>query len=60
MTVKDIKEVLLVSDTKAYQIIKQLNEELQKKGFMTVRGKVSSVYFNERFFGTKDEQRTIP
>lgn len=51
MTVKDIKEVLLVSDTKAYQIIKQLNEELQKKGFMTVRGKVSSVYFNERFFG---------
>ena len=55
MTVKDIKEVLLVSDTKAYQIIKQLNEELQKKGYLTVRGKVSAAYFNERFFGNKED-----
>lgn len=50
-TVDDLKEILCVGDTKAYAIIRDLNEELQKKGYMTVRGRVPVQYFNERFFG---------
>ena len=50
-TAKDISRIFAVSESKAYSIIKELNEELQKKGFRTVRGRVSSVYFEERFFG---------
>ena len=48
-TVDDLKEILCVGDTKAYAIIRDLNEELQKKGYMTVRGRVPVQYFNERF-----------
>ena len=50
-TVDDLKEILCVGDTKAYAIIRDLNEELQIKGYMTVRGRVPAQYFNERFFG---------
>lgn len=52
-TVDDLKEILCVGDTKAYAIIRDLNEELQKKGYMTVRGRVPVQYFNERFFAVK-------
>ena len=37
-TAKDLQELLGVSESKAYQYIRQMNEELQKKGFLTVRG----------------------
>lgn len=53
--VSDVKATLGVADTKAYEIIKLLNAELEAKGYLTVRGKVSSAYFTERFFGVKGE-----
>ena len=37
-----------------YQIIRELNDELTRKGFLTVRGKVINSYFYERFFGKDD------
>lgn len=49
--VEDVKSVLGVKDSKAYDIIRELNSELQKKGYLTVRGRISARYFNERFFG---------
>lgn len=54
MNAEDVQKVLQVSQCTAYKIIKQLNEELTKNGFLTVRGKVSKDYFNERFFGISD------
>ena len=48
VNVKDITELLGVSVSKAYKIIHTLNEELEKKGYITVRGKVSRKYFEER------------
>lgn len=53
--VHDIQELLSVSESKAYQYIKIMNEELQKKGFLTVRGKVPRAYVEERFFGVKNQ-----
>lgn len=47
----DIVEITGSSKSVAYEIIKQLNLELEKKGFMTIRGKIISTYFYERFFG---------
>ena len=44
----EISETLGVSLTKSYAIIRELNEELNNKGFITVRGKNSRAYFNER------------
>jgi DNA-directed RNA polymerase specialized sigma subunit len=38
--VKDIMEVLEVSESKAYQIIQQLNKELREKGYITIASRV--------------------
>lgn len=48
---KDLQELLGVSESKAYQYIRQMNAELQEKGFLIVRGKVPAAYVKERFFG---------
>ena len=56
MDAQEVAEALGVSRSKAYVIIKQLNEELQKKGFITVRGRVSRKFFQERIYG--EEERT--
>ena len=50
-TAKDLQEILGVSESKAYQYIRIMNEELQKDGFLTVRGKVPAAYVQKRFFG---------
>ena len=50
---KELGAVLGVSESKAYQFIRQMNEELRSKGFLTVRGKVPAAYVEERFFGVK-------
>lgn len=52
-TAKDLRRLLGVSESKAYQYIRQMNEELQSKGFLVIRGKVPRAYVEERFFGVK-------
>ena len=49
--VEDVKEVLHVSTSKAYEMIKRLNDELSQKGYMVIRGKVPEKYLQERFYG---------
>ncbi|MCI9009523.1 MAG: transcriptional regulator [Lachnospiraceae bacterium] len=44
---------LEVSESKAYGIIKKLNQELEAQGYITVRGKISRVYFEEKLYGIK-------
>lgn len=53
--VNDIRALLGVSESKAYQYIRLMNEELREKGFLTVRGKVPRTYVEERFFGIKSQ-----
>lgn len=43
-----------VSRAKAYNMIKQLNEELEQKGYLTVAGRVSRKYYLERIYGGSD------
>lgn len=52
-TARDLQELLGVSESKAYQYIRIMNQELSEKGFLTVRGKVPCAYVQERFFGMK-------
>ena len=53
----EISEVLEVSKAQAYKIIRQLNTELEKQGYMTVAGRASRQYFNERFYGFRTEEQ---
>lgn len=54
LKVKDIKEIVLkeygksISTSKAYEIIRILNLELEEKNMLTIRGAVSEKYFNAR------------
>ncbi|WP_333792050.1 hypothetical protein [Muricomes intestini] len=54
-TAKDLQELLGVSESKAYQYIRVMNEELKKKGYLTIRGKIPIAYARERFFGVREE-----
>lgn len=53
MNVDDVVENLNVSKPHAYKLIRDLNEELKRKGFITISGKISRKYFIERFYGIK-------
>ena len=48
MTVEEVAAELGVSKSYAYKIVKQLNEELQKLGYLTVAGRVNINYFRKK------------
>lgn len=48
MRVKDVMEMFGFKQSKAYGIIRQLNEELEDKGFLTVSGRVPAAYLMKR------------
>lgn len=50
LDVKDIVEYMGVSTSMAYRIIHQLNDELKEQGYLTVSGKVSRIYFEEKTY----------
>ena len=47
MNVKEVMEVLEVSESYAYKLMKRLNRELQAMGCQTIAGKVDRKYFYE-------------
>lgn len=48
MRVDEVAEVLDVSESYAYKIMKQLNKELAEKNKIVVSGRVNRKYFYER------------
>ncbi len=51
VTVKDIMAALDISESKAYGIIRTLNQELAAKGYITIPGKVPTAFFEEKLYG---------
>lgn len=51
ISVQEVADMLGISKSKAYRIVRELNEELEAKGFITVAGKVSRKFFEEKFYG---------
>lgn len=48
-TKDDVKAMLDYSDSKAYQIIADLNKELKASGFLTRDGMIPKKYFDRRY-----------
>ena len=48
MTVDEVAKELKVSKSYAYKIVKQLNEELNKLGYLTFSGRVNANYFYKK------------
>lgn len=46
---QEICEIVGCSKSRAYKYIRQMNEELEKKGYLTFPGRVPRRYFMERF-----------
>lgn len=56
ISAEEVSKILGVSKPYAYKLIKQMNEELKEKGFITVAGKVSRRYFEEKFYGMRGDE----
>lgn len=54
MKCSEVAERLGISRTSAYEVIRELNQELSEKGLITRQGRVSADYFEKRYFGGKD------
>ena len=52
MRVDEVAESLDVSKPYAYKLIRQLNEELRKKGCIIIAGRIDRKYFYEKFYGS--------
>ena len=50
MRVEEVAEVLEVSTSFAYKVIRQLNDELKSKGYITIAGRINREYFYERVY----------
>ncbi len=51
VTAPEIVADLGVSRAFAYNLIKRLNDELEAKGYITIAGKVSRMYYEEKIYG---------
>ena len=56
MRVDEVVEILDVSPSYAYKVIRQLNDELKKQGFITIAGRVNRDYFYERLYQARKEE----
>lgn len=51
ITASEMSEMLGVSVGHAYKIIRNLNKELEREGFLGLSGKVPRAYFEKRWYG---------
>ena len=51
LNASDVAEFRGISVARAYKIIRRLNDELTAQGFITVAGRVSRCYFEQKVFG---------
>lgn len=55
LSAKEVSELLDISNSYAYKVINRLNQELEKAGYLTIHGKVDSLYLNKRYFPCEDK-----
>ena len=48
LNVDEVAVELQVSKSKAYQIVRELNADLQKQGYLTVAGRVNAAFFHKK------------
>ena len=52
LNAEDVASYMDISMSMAYRIIRNLNKELAAQGFITVAGRVSRVFFEEKTYGS--------
>ncbi len=49
--VDDVARMLGISKSFSYRLIRQMSERLKAEGYITISGKISKKYFDERMYG---------
>ena len=57
LRVDEVMQILGVSKSYAYKVIRKLNSELQQQGYHTIAGSVSKQYFLEKVQYQSNERR---
>ena len=47
----EVARELQISKRQAYRIIRDMNAELEKDGYIVIKGRVNRQYFSERIYG---------
>ena len=50
LNASDVAEFMEISVPMAYKVIRRLNAELSAQGYITISGKISRVYFEQKVF----------
>ena len=50
-TAMEVAKMLGVSRAKGYKIVRELNEELTKKGYIVIAGKIPKKFLEEKYYG---------
>ena len=53
---EEVARELGISKPYAYKLVREMNEELKQKGIITIPGRVSRRYFEEKCYGLRDRQ----
>lgn len=56
MGAEDVAVELGISKGHAYKVIRQLNGELEKAGFIVVAGKIPRAFWEKKFYGYQTVQ----
>ncbi len=54
VTASEVAQDLGISKPFAYKLVRQMNAELEEQGFMTIAGRVSRRFYEEKFYGLQD------
>lgn len=57
--VKEVADILGVSESYAYKLVRKLNEQMRAEGYKgpIIRGRIDRTYFYQQFYGTKNYER---
>lgn len=55
LTAQEVAEAMGVSPGKAYGLIREMNQELKDKGYLTISGKIPIAYFREKYYGFRED-----
>ena len=58
-TATDVQEMLGVSLSYAYKLIRKLNAEQEAKGLVTIKGRIGSKYLMKQIYGLSDEEKEV-
>jgi len=58
-TAQEVADMLSISRSSAYTIVKSLNSELKAQGYLTIPGKISTVYFNNKWYGLSEPAKQL-